>query len=351
MGNKYHISEKGAVVICRAKVRPCPLGGGHFDTKEEGERYIQNKFEIIDDYETHINFESQYGSDEAQKRGLFVEQEIAQAIDDGLMTKKQYFDEDTKQWSKERQIIHDEIISELHEKYKKVPQDKKVIFSAGLPGAGKTTVLTQYENLNMSEWATVSSDDIKEMLAEKGHVPEIEGLTPMEASTLVHEESSMLADRLLLELSAQGKNIIYDFTCKKISSAKTRMAVLTNHEYKHEDMQFVFVDISPEIAKERAKGRYLYGLNEGVKKEIDNKYLDEVDKKPVLGGRHLPERIIDECKPHGNTYSSINAENIIELHNNPDLNSPVPKIYNNVGTKPIQINYESFKNKQLGVNH
>ena len=34
MGNKYHISEKGTVVICRAKVRPCPLGGGHFDTKE-----------------------------------------------------------------------------------------------------------------------------------------------------------------------------------------------------------------------------------------------------------------------------------------------------------------------------
>ena len=201
-------------------------------------------------------------------------------------------------------------------------------------------MLTKYENLNMNEWATVSSDDIKEMLAEKGYVPEVEGLTPMESSTLVHEESSYLADRLLSELSKQGKNIIYDFTCKKTSSALRRMGVLTDNGYKYEDMQFVYVDIDPNTAKLRAKNRYLQGLNQGINTAIENKYLDE--QKKIIGGRYLPEHIIDGCKPKGNKYSSVNAENIIELHNDKSMNLPRPKIYNNMGSEPVAIDYDKF---------
>ena len=36
----------------------------------------------------------------------------------------------------------------------------------------------------------INPDDIKEELAQRGMVPEIDGLSPMEATDLVHEESS-----------------------------------------------------------------------------------------------------------------------------------------------------------------
>lgn len=339
MRGKYHISKDGVPRKCVAIRQPCRLGG-HFNTEEEAYNYSQEKFRMEDDYETHVLYETEYDMAEAEKRGKFVEQEM-EYVKNYKNTSVTEIDE-MGNWTKARQEVHKKILGELMDKYKNVPCDKKSIFSAGLPGAGKTTVLTKYENLNMNEWATVSSDDIKEMLAEKGYVPEVEGLTPMESSTLVHEESSYLADRLLSELSKQGKNIIYDFTCKKKSSALRRMGVLTDNGYKYEDMQFVYVDIDPNTAKLRAKNRYLQGLNQGINTAIENKYLDEHEQKKIIGGRYLPEHIIDSCKPKGNKYSSVNAENIVELHSDKSMNLPRPKIYNNMGSEPVAIDYEEF---------
>ena len=342
---KYHISKSGKVVVCRAKTRPCPLGGGHFPSKQEGEAYVETKFKLMDEYETHIKFRTEYKTVNAVKRGEFVDKETAQAILDGKRTLDLYYDFESNEWTKERQAIHEEILSELHKKYKNVPSNKKTIFSAGLPGAGKTTVLTQHENLDMKEWAVVSSDDFKEILAKKGHVPEIEGLTPMESSTLVHQESSYLADRFLRELGQQGKNIIYDFTCKSAKTAKGRIGILTQHGYETQDMQFVFVDISPEVAKERAKFRYSSGLNEGLKVEQFNQFLPEEERTIPIGGRYLPEAVIDDCAPRGTEFSSKNAESLIELHEFSDLGLPTPKVYDNSGSGPVQIDYDNFAKK------
>lgn len=347
MKTKYHISTNGSVVICKAVVRPCPLGGGHFDSKEEGEKYLQEKFSTLDTYETHVKFGTEYKTIEANERGKFVERETTQASKDGKNSIDIYFNKETGEWTKERQALHDEILSELHDKYKDVPNQHKAVFSAGLPGAGKTTVLTSYEHFDMSSWATVSSDDIKEMLAEKGKVPEIEGLTPMESSTLVHQESSMLADKLMSDLSSQGKNIIYDFTCRNSKKTQRRINTLVENGYETKNMQFVFVNITPQVAKERAKFRYAKGLNEGIKVEQENLANSSKQKTTVVGGRYLPEYIIDDSKPKTKNYSSVNAESIIDLHEYADLGLPKPKVYDNSGSAPVEIKYEEF-NKEPG---
>ena len=49
-------------------------------------------------------------------------------------------------------------------------------------------------------------------MARRGMIPEVEGLSPMEASDLVHEESSYLARQLALRAQADGKNLIWDIT-------------------------------------------------------------------------------------------------------------------------------------------
>lgn len=338
---KYHISSKGTVEICRAKVKPCPLGGGHYDTQEEAYQYIEEKYKTIEEYEMNISTNQNYKTINANKRGNFVDRETNQAAKDGKRTIDLYYDKNKKEWTKERQVIHREIIDSFLDKYKNVPCEGKVTFSAGLPGAGKTTVLTQYENVNMDSWATISSDDIKEILAEKGHVPEIEGLTPMESSTLVHHESSYIADELMKTLGNKKKNIVYDFTCKDAYKTKGRINALNKVGYKTEDMQFVFVDISPEVAKERAKYRYMKGLNEGLQNERDIK--ENKSTKKTIGGRYLPEEIINSCKPEGDKYSSINAETLVSIHE--ELNLPPPKTYDNSGSSPIQVPYNEFTKK------
>lgn len=44
---KYHISKDGLPAVCKAKERPCPLGGAseHFSSLEAAEAYIQEKLE------------------------------------------------------------------------------------------------------------------------------------------------------------------------------------------------------------------------------------------------------------------------------------------------------------------
>ncbi len=51
----------------------------------------------------------------------------------------------------------------------------------------------------------INPDDIKEEMAKRGMIPEVGGLSPMEASDLVHEESSDVAKRLAVRACAAGR--------------------------------------------------------------------------------------------------------------------------------------------------
>lgn len=347
---KYHISMDGQVRKCTAKVR-CRLGGGAFPSAGQASEYRSNEIKIMEEtYKDKINTVEIYEEEESKQRGAVVSWKTTELLMNEQDTQSKFYDFATKTWSPERQKAHEKILAELLDKYKNVPCERKAIFSAGLPGAGKTTVLTTYEKLDTNNYATVSSDDIKEILAEKGLIPEVEGLTPMEASTLVHEESSHLANQLLIELGKQGKNTIYDFTCSSKSGAIKRIGILLGHEYSTDDMQFVFVDIPIETAKQRAVGRYKYGLNDGIQNDIYNNKLAEEGRKDeqkiTVGGRYLPESVINQSKPKGTMYSSVNAETLLDLARDKSLNLPEPIVYDNSGAKPVKMNFKEFANRK-----
>ena len=99
-------------------------------------------------------------------------------------------------WLEERDRLHDSIIEDLYAKAADVPCDFKAIVAGGLGGAGKTTVLTRHDGIDLSQYLMINPDGMKEEMARRGMIPEVEGLSPMEASDLAHEESSYLAKRL-----------------------------------------------------------------------------------------------------------------------------------------------------------
>jgi predicted ABC-type ATPase len=197
----------------------------------------------------------------------------------GLSTVRQYtIDGKGLIWSSGRDRIHDSLIEDLYDAASFVPCERKAIIAGGLPGAGKTTVLGAHTDIDQAKYLIINPDNIKEELASRGLVPGVDGLSPMEASALVHEESSHIAYRLADRARADGKNIIWDITMSSPASAKRRIEELRDDGYT--SVHGLFVEISTEVSTVRADARHRDG-------EIKYQAGDG------LGGRYVPPEAIE----------------------------------------------------------
>ena len=149
--------------------------------------------------------------------------------------------------------------------------------AGGLSGAGKTTVLANHPEIDRSNYLTINPDNLKEEMAHRGMIPEIESLSPMEASDLVHEESSYLARQLAIRAQADGKNLIWDITMS--DQAKTEQRIMDLREAGYAEIHALFVQIPIETSLKRTESRYW---------EDQEKWL----AGEGLGGRLIPPEVI-----------------------------------------------------------
>jgi predicted kinase len=202
---------------------------------------------------------------------------LREAQDAGLSTERQHtIDKDRKIWSDERDLMHDSIVEDIYGAASPVPCEGRAIIAGGLGGAGKTTVLRECAGIDLSQYFMVNPDNVKEEMARRGSIPEIDGLSPMEASDLVHEESSHIAKRLAHRAEAEGKNVIWDITMASHESTTRRIENLRTSGYR---LEGIFVDISIEASIRRADARHREGHED---------YRTGVG----LGGRYVPPEII-----------------------------------------------------------
>jgi len=208
----------------------------------------------------------------AQVRDLLTE-----ARDSGLATDNEHLLDAKRQvWSPERAKIHKEVVNDLYETAADTPCEHKAIMAGGLAGAGKTTVLDEHRRNDHSEYLTINPDDVKKELAERGLIPEVEGLSPMEACDLVHEESSHVAKLLAERALRDGKNIIWDITMASKSSTARRLDDLDQAGYVTSG---IFVHISVEVSMRRADERYRNGH-------------ENYRNGQGLGGRLVPPEVV-----------------------------------------------------------
>jgi predicted ABC-type ATPase len=208
-----------------------------------------------------------------------VRQRIEEAQAKGQVTYKEYtLDRAGEIWLKERTAQHVAIIDSIYERAAGVPAEHQAIIAGGLPGAGKTTVLERYAGIDRSQFLTINPDDIKEEMARRGLTPHVEGLSPMETSDLIHEESSFIAKRLANVAQAEGKNIIWDITMLSRATTERRIDELQTNGYTH--IEAVFVDIPLEVCKARAETRHRIGN-------------EEYRAGKGEGGRLIPEDLIE----------------------------------------------------------
>ena len=180
-------------------------------------------------------------------------------------------------WSTDRTQLHHSLLDEIYSRAADVPCDHEAIVAGGLSGAGKTTVLANHPEIDRSRYLTINPDNLKEEMARRGMIPEVEGLSPMEASELVHEESSYLARQLAIRAQADGKNLIWDITMS--DQAKTEQRIVDLREAGYTKIQALFVQIPIETSLERTESRYW---------EDQEKWL----AGEGLGGRLIPPEVI-----------------------------------------------------------
>jgi predicted ABC-type ATPase len=207
-----------------------------------------------------------------------VRETLADARARGLVSDRVHTtDELRKIWTPERVALQERIVNDFYAAAGSVPSEGKAILAGGLPGSGKTTVLTEQAGIDLSSYLMINPDKIKEEMATRGMMPDLLGLSPMEASDLVHAESSLLARRLAARAHADGRNLIWDVTMSSADSAMSRITDLRAAGYDHVEM--IFVDIPVEVSASRAEARYW---------QEHERYLAGIG----LGGRYVPAELI-----------------------------------------------------------
>jgi predicted ABC-type ATPase len=203
---------------------------------------------------------------------------LVAAREAGLRTDRLHtIDKGREIWREDRELLHDSLIQDLYSAAASVPCDHKAVIAGGLGGAGKTTILTQHARIDLSQFLMINPDTVKEEMARRSMIPEIEGLSPMEASDLAHEESSYVARQLALLAQSDGKNLIWDITMSKEDSTKERIKSLREDGYS--EISAVFVDIPIETSVKRTESRHRQGHDE---------WLDG----DGLGGRYVPPEVV-----------------------------------------------------------
>jgi predicted ABC-type ATPase len=227
---------------------------------------------------------------------------VKRLTEEGMATSNTFRTKTTKGgetvWMPERAKLHLEIVREELEKAKNVPLDRQAIISGGLGGAGKTTVLQTNSGIDLSQYITINQDDIKEIMAAKGMIPEVDGLTPMEASPLAHVEANHITLLITKIAVSRGMNIIHDTTMANVQITTSKINDLRAAGYT--DVKAIFVDITPDTSGVRADKRHLDGHND---------YL--VGKGN--GGRLLPKHLTELQRTDDPNFNSKNAEGFIEM--------------------------------------
>jgi predicted kinase len=202
---------------------------------------------------------------------------LSEADAAGLETDVQYTtDPDREQWTPARDRAQGDLVASLYEDADQAPCERMAIIAGGLGGAGKSTVLGKYAGIDLSQYLIINPDDVKEEMGKRGLIPMVEGLSPMEASDLVHEESSAVAKQLARRALWDGKNVIWDITMSSRESTERRISDLRAAGYS---IAGIFVDIPVETSVRRAEARHRTG-HEDYRAGIG------------LGGRYVPAEVI-----------------------------------------------------------
>lgn len=192
-------------------------------------------------------------------------------------------------YSPERTQQHAKIVADILAAHQHVPNEGHAIMSGGQGGSGKGYILKHHAGVPDGSHMVIDPDMMKEELIKRGLSPNIKGLSPMESASLIHEESSHLANQLTKAAVQHRKNIVLDTTMASTKSTLAKAHCLKNHGY---EVHSVFVDVPNSVSRQSALDRHRDG---------QEKYRQGQGH----GGRYVPDSYLKQSAvPEGHTLPS-----------------------------------------------
>lgn len=185
--------------------------------------------------------------------------------------------------------MHERLLSDAEASVPELGADRRAVVLAGPPGAGKTSTRERALGDAATGFLIIDADEfkkrlLKEAIADKSYeswikpaaVRELEAagerFHPMELSSLVHTESSFLADEQRARALRAGKNVVIDTVLSSDTKARQIMGELERAGY---DVQVVDVEVPREVSEERIQKRWQEGN-------------ERAERGDGLGGRWVP---------------------------------------------------------------
>jgi hypothetical protein len=198
-------------------------------------------------------------------------------------------------WSLDRTILHDEILRDFMERQVDVPSSGEAVFLGGMPGAAKPEA---------PDHAVVSPEAFTRELAQRGKVPEVAGMSPLEASPLVHAEALYLAGQAARMLVERRKNLAWDVTMNDRANAEAWLHWLKAQDY-HVSGTFTDTPVGDSASDSATRYRsamegYRQGKNELGAHHVPRSAVLAMERAPgVSRGRHT----FDQLQQHMDTES------------------------------------------------
>jgi predicted kinase len=178
-------------------------------------------------------------------------------------------------WTAERNMDQGAMVAAMYGRADAIPCERKAVLAGGLPGANTAGALTQ-AGIDASRYMTISIDAILAEMAERGLIPHVDGLSPLEAADLVHAEAQFLAKRLGLRALADGRNVIWDISFASQHAVESWIAA---HRRAGYTIHAIFAELSIEESVRRSAARRRRGH-------------DEYRQRRGYGGRFIPPAAI-----------------------------------------------------------
>lgn len=164
------------------------------------------------DLESHgIPLPGQYkrmSPEETDTRHRYATDSVAAALKNGKATSVQHtLDGQGNIYTGDRAAMHRDLVHEALDQAVKVPSAWRGVLVGGLHHKAKQRVMKGHPELPEDQFLHVDPRRITDRLAELGLVPEVKGLSPGEASALVHDEAQWIAQLLLRAAMERGKNV------------------------------------------------------------------------------------------------------------------------------------------------
>jgi hypothetical protein len=117
-------------------------------------------------------------------------------------------------WSAERLAQHRQLVRDLwDEQSPQVPRQGKAFFVFGIDTGDKIAALCKPDFfVDPDQYLVVDAFWIEDAMAKRKMIPQIDGLSPMEASALIHEEAWELAERLAQRAYSEKCNVLWVIT-------------------------------------------------------------------------------------------------------------------------------------------